>query len=304
MTAALIAVALGVAVGLVLGVLGGGGAILTVPALVHLLGMPAAEATTASLVIVGVAAATSSLTHARAGAVRWGTALVFVGVGVPATVAGAALNHRAPAAVVLVSFAVVMLASAAAMVHRTLKRPASPAVVRLLAPAGRVSTAGGGLVADGAVGAEGAGGAVAVRAPAAPPRTPARQPLTARRRRAVPVAFAGLVVGLLTGFLGVGGGFVIVPALVLVLGLSMPVAVGTSLVVIALNSGVSLLARAGTAHFDWAVIVPFTVGAVAASFAGRPLAARLSPRAASLSFAGLLGLVAVYILLQSTSVLA
>lgn len=301
MTTALIAVALGVAVGLVLGVLGGGGAILTVPALVYLLGMPAAEATTASLVIVGVAAATSSLTHARAGAVRWGTALVFVGVGVPATVAGAALNHQAPPTVVLVSFAVVMLASATAMVHRALKRPAPAAAERPAVPADQMSTAGAGLAVDGAVGD---GGAVAVRAPAAPPRARARSALTARRRRALQVALAGLLVGLLTGFLGVGGGFVIVPALVLALGLAMPVAVGTSLVVIALNSGVSLLARAGTAHFDWTVIVPFTVGAVAASFAGRPLAARLSPRVATLFFAGLLVLVAVYILVQSTGVLA
>jgi len=300
MTAALIAVALGAAVGLVLGVLGGGGAILTVPALVYLLGMPAAEATTASLVIVGVAAATSSLTHARAGAVRWGTALVFVAVGVPATVAGAALNHRAPAELVLVSFAVVMLASAAAMAHRSLKRPAHTGPEKPTVTAGQAATTGGELAVSRTDGNE---GAVALRAPAAPTRTGASPAVTVPRRRAVQIALAGLLVGLLTGFLGVGGGFVIVPALVLALGLAMPVAVGTSLVVIALNSGVSLLARAGTAHFDWAVIVPFTLGAVAASLAGRPLAARLSPRTASLSFAGLLALVAAYILLQSTGVL-
>lgn len=297
MTAALIAVALGVAVGLVLGVLGGGGAILTVPALVYLLGMPASEATAASLVIVGVAAATSSLTHARAGAVHWGTALVFVAVGVPATVAGAALNHQAPPTVVLVSFAVVMLASAAAMVHRTLKRRAPTASERPEDRAALVGTIESELPVSGASSTE---AMVAVRAPT---RAAARPLVAARRRRAVQVALAGLLVGLLTGFLGVGGGFVIVPALVLALGLSLPVAVGTSLVVIALNSGVSLLARASTAHFDWAIIVPFSLGAVAASFAGRPLAARLSPRAASLSFAGLLVLVAAYILLQSTGLL-
>ncbi|PWJ47873.1 hypothetical protein SAMN06264364_13448 [Quadrisphaera granulorum] len=300
MTAALITVALGVAVGLVLGVLGGGGAILTVPALVYLLGMPAREATVASLVIVGVAAATSSATHARAGAVRWGAALVFVAVGVPATVAGAALNHRVPAGVVLVSFAVVMLTSAAAMVYRSLHRAAPIAAEELCAPLAPARRDGGAL---GSLGAEDVRGPVAVRAPVAPPCPTTHNVGPSRRCKALSVVAAGLLVGLLTGFLGVGGGFVIVPALVLALGLAMPVAVGTSLVVIALNSGVSLLARAGTAHFDWAVIVPFTLGAVAASFAGRPLAARLSARTAGLAFAGMLVLVAAYILLRSAGAL-
>lgn len=291
MTAVLVAVALGVVVGLVLGVLGGGGAILTVPALVYLMGQAPQEATTASLVIVGVAAATSSLVHARAGAVRWGTALVFVAVGVPATIAGTALNHRVSATAVLVSFAAVMLASAAAMVHRSLRRPAE---VPAPAAAVRISS---GVGAGGAQGAREAVGGARSGAPAGEPVRAASA--STGRRGVVQVVVAALLVGLLTGFLGVGGGFVVVPALVLALGLTMPVAVGTSLVVIALNSGVSLLARTGTAHLDWAVVVPFVLGAVAASFAGRPLAARLSQRAASLTFAALLVLVAGYVLVRS-----
>ncbi|XSS46831.1 sulfite exporter TauE/SafE family protein [Propionibacteriaceae bacterium Y2011] len=110
----------------------------------------------------------------------------------------------------------------------------------------------------------------------------------------VQVVLAGLVVGFLTGFLGVGGGFVIVPALILILRFPTPVAVGTSLLIIAVNSGVSLLARAGVNEFSWGDIIPFTVAAVAASLIGKRLSARLPARRLNQALAGLLVLVAVF----------
>jgi uncharacterized membrane protein YfcA len=106
-------------------------------------------------------------------------------------------------------------------------------------------------------------------------------------------------VGLLTGFFGVGGGFVIVPALVLVVQLPMRRAVGTSLLIVAANSATSLATRLGTAHFDWAVIVPFTLAAIAATLLGKRVADRLPHRQLTLGFAVLLGLVAVYTGAQS-----
>ena len=87
---------------------------------------------------------------------------------------------------------------------------------------------------------------------------------------------AGLVVGFLTGFLGVGGGFIIVPALVLTLQYDMPTAVGTSLLIISVNSGVALLARSGHQRFHWSVIVPFTLAAIAGSTAGKRIADRVT----------------------------
>ena len=110
---------------------------------------------------------------------------------------------------------------------------------------------------------------------------------------------AGLVVGFLTGFLGVGGGFVIVPALVLALGYEMPVAVGTSLLVISLNSGVALLARGAEGSFSWAVIVPFTLAAVVGSSGGKRLADRASGTALTRAFAVLLLLVAAYVIARA-----
>ncbi|MGZ6826874.1 MAG: TSUP family transporter, partial [Mycobacteriales bacterium] len=96
-------------------------------------------------------------------------------------------------------------------------------------------------------------------------------------------------------FLGVGGGFVIVPALVVVLRYEMPVAVGTSLLVIALNSVVALLARIGSATLVWHVVLPFTAAAVAGSLGGSRLSGRLDPAALTRAFAVLLLLVAGYV---------
>ena len=87
-------------------------------------------------------------------------------------------------------------------------------------------------------------------------------------------------VGLLTGFFGVGGGFAVVPALVLALGFTMPVAVGTSLLVIAINSATALAARAGHGiSIDWTVIGVFTAAAVIGSLLGGRVASRVRPEA-------------------------
>jgi uncharacterized membrane protein YfcA len=252
------AVGLGLAIGLVLGALGGGGAVLTVPALVHVLGLDAQAATTGSLFIVGISAVVAALGHARSGRVRWGVAAGFAAAGIPGGFAGTALNRRVDPDVLLVAFAGVVLLAAVVMLAQT------------RSPAGRRV-------------------AVGAPAPDAGRAAPARS-----RARVVGVLAAGLVVGVMTGFFGVGGGFVIVPALTLVLHLPMPQAVGTSLVVIAVNSGAALLARAGTAQFDWAVIAPFTLAAVAGSLAGKRVADRLPARSLTRAFAVLLVLVAVY----------
>jgi hypothetical protein len=125
-----------------------------------------------------------------------------------------------------------------------------------------------------------------------------------RRRGRTPASLigivaAGLAVGFLTGFFGVGGGFVIVPALVLVLGLPIQQAVGTSLLIAAANSATSLVARVGVAQFDWSVIIPFTLAAVAATLVGKQVADRLPARYLKVGFVALLVLVAGYTAWQS-----
>jgi uncharacterized membrane protein YfcA len=111
---------------------------------------------------------------------------------------------------------------------------------------------------------------------------------------------AGFAVGALTGFFGVGGGFVVVPALVLALGFPTPVAVGTSLLVITVNSAAALAARlAGHPHLDVALLATFTVAAVAGSLAGNRVAARLRPEHLTTAFALLLLAVAGYTVSRS-----
>ena len=254
-----LALGLGLLIGVTLGALGGGGSILTVPVLVYLLGESPQSATTASLVIVGVTSAAAAVGHARGHRVRWLAGAVVGAVGVPASLLGTRLNAEVDPDVLLVSFAALMVVAAAAMLLRTLKGTSTPD--------------------EDDEQLRGAG----TRAP----------------RTAVKVVVAGLVVGFLTGFLGVGGGFVIVPALVLALGYDMPVAVGTSLLVISLNSGVALVARGAEGSFSWAVIVPFTLAAVVGSSGGKRLADAASGTMLTRAFAVLLLLVAGYVLARA-----
>ncbi|MEV6979520.1 sulfite exporter TauE/SafE family protein [Kitasatospora sp. NPDC093806] len=235
MTTLLLALAAGAVVGLVLGGLGGGGGILAVPALIYLLGLTPAAATTAGLLIVLATSISAIVAHTRARTIRWRTALAFAAAGLlPAALAGAAAA-RLPQTLLTAAFALV----AALAAVRMLRGP------RPVEPAGK--------------------------------------------SRAWRPAATGAGLGALTGLLGVGGGFLAVPALVGAVGLSMEAAVGTSLPVIAVNASASLATRGGgAAGLDWAVIAPFTAAAVLGAWDGKRLAARLSGAVLQRTFAVLL----------------
>lgn len=94
---------------------------------------------------------------------------------------------------------------------------------------------------------------------------------------------------------GVGGGFLIVPALVLALGFKMPVAAGTSLVIIVVTTAGAFAERIGTTTVDWYIVLPFTAAAIAASFFGTRISERISPTALTRSFAVVLIGVAVFV---------
>jgi hypothetical protein len=113
------------------------------------------------------------------------------------------------------------------------------------------------------------------------------------------IIVAATGVGLLTGFFGVGGGFVIVPALVLALGFDMP-AMGTSLLVIAINSATALAARLGSlADLDWPLLAVFTAAALAGALAGNRVASRIDLSRLATAFTVLLIAVAAYSLVRS-----
>lgn len=254
----IVASPLGLLIGVSLGALGGGGSILAVPALVYAAGESPKQATTTSLVLVTITALIGLVPHLRAGRVRVGAGLVFGLAGVGASLVGSRANHAVDPDVLLLAFSGLMLVAAAAMAQRLRRGPP---------------------VAASTVGA------------AAAPVVPASGvDLTT----VVKVLAAGSLVGVLTGFFGVGGGFVIVPALVLALGFSMPDAVGTSLLVIVVNSLVALTTRFHSDTIDWGAVVPFTVASVIGVFVGSRLAARRDPRSLQGWFVGLLVIVALY----------
>ncbi|WP_329041391.1 sulfite exporter TauE/SafE family protein [Streptomyces sp. NBC_00178] len=241
MTALILALVAGAVVGLALGGLGGGGSVLAVPALTYLIGMPPADAITASLIIVTLTSITALTGHARDGNVVWRTGLLFAAAGiVPVMLAGTAAGHL-PQAGLTIAFAVV----------------AGVAALRMLRPA---------------------------PAPAAG-KVPAK------------AAAAGAGLGAVTGLLGVGGGFLAVPALARVLNLPLRRAIGTSLLVITINSIAALGARAGTGvHLDWAVIAPFTAAAILGAWDGKRYAQRLSGNTLQRVFAYTLLAVAAFML--------
>ncbi len=306
----LAAAVLGLGIGAVLGALGGGGAILAVPILVYVLGQNAQQATTSSLVIVGITAAIGAIGHTGSGDVRWRVGVAFGAAGFLAAYAGTQASRHVDPQLLLLSFAGVMVLAATAMLTRRADchPAASPAnadssLDRPLSDPGRPATpaerpdrnARTHLDTDDP----------AARATATRTRAPATtQTRTGPRTATVAkVISAGLVVGFLTGFLGVGGGFVIVPALVLALAFPMNAAVGTSLLIIAINSAASLAARSGHLLLDWAVIVPFTLAAVAGTFGGQRLARRVSGATLTRAFAVLLLLVAAFVGVQSAMTL-
>jgi len=284
-----IALGLGVLIGAFLGALGGGGAILTVPALVYLLHQTAQDATTSSVIIVGAAAVTGMIGYARSGHVRWKLGLVFGAAGIVTAYAGTALNRQVNQHDLLIGFAVVMLAAATAMLLRSRSRSrvvaAATPVAAGRAPTPPITTAD---IDNGP--ATGSSSDQAVARPA---------PSRWFTRPAVKIVLAGLGTGFLTGFFGVGGGFVIVPALVLLFGLPMPVAAATSLLIIAVNSVVSLCARISTAHFDWSIIVPFAIAAMVASLAGKLIAGRLPDKILTRVFAAMLIGIGVFVAVQN-----
>jgi uncharacterized protein len=211
---------LAVVVGIALGLLGGGGSILLVPLLVYVAGLEPKEAVVTSLVVVGVTAAVSVVGHARAGRVRWRTGLLFGAAGMAGALVGGLVGGRLPGQLLLAAFALMMVATAVAMLRG--------------------------------------------RRPVAPGAAPAELPL----RR---VLLDGAAVGLVTGLVGAGGGFLVVPALALLAGLPMGVAVGTSLLVIAMKSGAGLAGYLTTVQVDWALTGAITVAAVAGSLVGARL---------------------------------
>ncbi|MBN9101337.1 MULTISPECIES: sulfite exporter TauE/SafE family protein [unclassified Pseudonocardia] len=244
MTVALVAL-LAVLVGVTLGLLGGGGSILMVPLLVYVAGVPTGSAITTSLFVVGVTSLAGLIPHLRRGTVQWRTGLVFGAAAMAGAFAGGLVGGHLPGPVLLGGFAVMMIATAVAMLR------------------GRRA------------------GSVAV-----PARSPVRTLLT------------GAAVGAVAGLVGAGGGFLVVPALALLGGLAMPAAIGTSLLVIALQSAAGFTGHLGAAALDWPLTLTVTGAAVVGALIGAHYAARVPAAALRRAFGWFVLAMGTFVLLQ------
>lgn len=252
----LLSYSLALLIGLSLGLIGGGGSILTVPIFVYVFHFEPKVAIAMSLAVVGTTSLVGAFGHWRAGNVNLKIALVFGSVAMAGTYVGARLATFFSGSAQLLLFAMVMLASAAAMLRDKKEEPP---------PAQEGDAA-----------------------------APLPYPL---------IAAEGLAVGALTGLVGVGGGFLVVPALVLLGKVPMKQAIGTSLVVIALKSAAGFIGYLGQVHVDWTFMAIFTGLASTGIFLGTYLVRFVSASALKRGFAIFLLVMGAFILYQNRHVL-
>ncbi len=276
----IIAIILGLGVGLSLGALGGGGSTLAVPILVFIAGMAAQDATSASLLVVGLASAIGAWGHYRNGYVRLKAGLAFGAAGIVGSRVGTLINRSLPEKALLLAFSALILFVSIRML-RTAKKAEQ---ARSPLAASTADATGGSVAAP-------TNGAVATQAAVAIETTPA---LDLSPRAIAKLVAAASVVGLLTGLFGVGGGFAVVPALTLLLGFSTKDAIGTSLVVISINTAIALGMRVGHLDFDWTLVLPFLATVTTGVVVGSRIANKIDAARLTKSFAIMLALVAVY----------
>lgn len=246
-------------IGAAVGLLGGGGSILTTPLLVYVLDFDAKQAITASLFVVAVTSLFGLIGHARAGRVQWRTGLIFGAAGMVGAFAGGQVGSHLPGALLLGAFSIMMGVTAVAMIR------------------GR------------------------------------RQVESSHAHKGLPlfrIILDGLIVGLVTGLVGAGGGFLVVPALALLGGLPMPIAVATSLLVVAMKStagfagyaltfgGGSLVSLNPETEINWVVTLIVTAGAVIGALIGSRMVGKIHPDKLRKGFGWFVLVMAVFILSQ------
>lgn len=242
--------ALATLIGFSLGIMGGGGSILTVPILVYVLGMDAKLSIALSLAIVGTTSLVGVFNHFRAGNVNLKVAAIFGLVAMIGTFLGAKISKFLSGEVQLILFAIIMLAASYFMIK-------------------------------------------------------GRKEVEGQEEKKLNIPFLSIQavgVGIITGLVGVGGGFMIVPALVLMTGLSMRVAVGTSLFIIALNSFSGFAGYLGMFEIDWAFLGKFSGFSIVGILIGSQLVQFISQRVLKKSFGIFLIFMGAFILYKNAHV--
>ena len=261
---------LGTVVGFSLGLTGGGGAIFAVPLLIYGMAVDPRQAVGVSLITVAGTALVGFVQRASAGEVEFPTGLLFAVAGMITTPAGVWLSRQLPEAALLVAFGLLMLVIALQMWRKAQKQEPAPVCVPVNDNAG----------------------------PAC--RRDPQGELRLTSPCAVLLAAIGLGAGVLTGLFGVGGGFIIVPALVAFSGMGMQRAIGTSLLIITLISATGVATQlASGGRVPWSITIPFLLGSVGGLFAGTSLAHRLAGAQLQKVFAAAVVTVGVFVIARN-----
>lgn len=229
-----LAAALSLVIGVVLGMLGGGGAILTLPMLVYAVGVEPKTAIATSLFVVGATSIVGTSIHARAGNVRWRAGATLGVAAMAGAFAGGRIAHFIPATILLVLFGIVMVVTAVAMLRDRTEASGEPRALRVFRMLG-----------------------------------------------------LGVAVGVLSGLVGAGGGFLIVPALILFGGLAVRESIGTSLFVITVQSFAGFAGHVTHVSLDWTLVLVITAAAVIGSVIGASAGEVISPPRLRRAFAWL-----------------
>lgn len=242
-------------IGLTLGLLGSGGSAITVPVLVYLVGHSTKQSMAESMAIVGMICAVAAVPYGRAKLIDWHSVWYFGIPGMFGTLIGAWLGALASDALQLVVFGIVLIAASISMLRKS--------------PAERLPTTS---LARDSTNQKDAGAEPVHRSPI------------------WKIALEGTIVGIVTGFVGVGGGFLIVPALVIFGNLPMRKAIATSLVIIAAKSLIGFIKYeqyllSNNTSVDLTTIAVFTSIGVAGSLVGRQINARMNQRLLKVIFA-------------------
>jgi hypothetical protein len=239
--------ALGFGIGLSLGLLGGGRSLLTVPALVYLVGQMPQAAVTTSLAIVGANSMVGAMFHSSHGRLDWKVALAFGSAGMVVSYLSANIAKQLSPELLLVVFALLTIGIGLMLLFRRAKDDKAAYIAK---PLWLVFVSGAGI-------------------------------------------------GLLTGILGVGGGFLVVPALVMLVGLPVQMAVGTSLIIIAMNSIAGFLGHIRDGSMDWMITLVFTSAGLVGTFGGMRLSKRLSSSKLQKAFAVFVIALTVFLLIDN-----
>jgi uncharacterized membrane protein YfcA len=230
--------------GSVLGLLGGGGSILTVPILAYVAGMPAGEAIASSLVVVGLTSVVGAANHAKRGGVEWKTGLIFGGVAMVGAFAGGRLAVYVPGWLLLALFAALMVTTSVIMLRKS--------------------------------------------------NTPANH---SPSKASIPmIVIEGFLVGAVTGLVGAGGGFLVVPALVILGGLPMHKAIGTSLLVIAMKSVAGVAGHLTHVDINWGLTLTVAGFAIVGSIVGARYSSKIPANTLRVVFAWFVLIMGTFIL--------